>query len=117
MVTTSVNFVLAMIWLVLGVVLLAFPQAIEGQPWAGRLMDNRQLLGGVCIVLAVYNIVRLQSIRAFYRDREAIDEAIAERHRLLEEHRREEPEPPSPAFNFDEPKKPKPPHDLPPSNN
>ncbi len=112
-----INVILSAMWVVVAIVLLAIPQTLEGQPWAGRLLENRHLLGGVALVLAVYNLARMQSIRAFQRDREAIDQAAAARYRLQDEHERETDAPPNPAFNFDDPPRPKPPIDRPPSSN
>jgi hypothetical protein len=113
------NLFLAGFWLAAGFVLLVMPQLLEGFPRVGGLLANRELLGGVAVVLAVYNVARWNSLRAFHRDQEAIQQAAATRERLDVEHEREPVEPPNPAFNFEEPPgtSPRNPTDRPPSAN
>jgi hypothetical protein len=106
------NLVLALLWLIGGVGVMAYEAFIGPLPL--RLL-GRISVAWFCYVLAAYNFVRWYSQRMARADEQA--ERLVEAARARQRADRPRPEP-DPNFDFtDRPDPPRPPHDVPPSNN
>jgi hypothetical protein len=96
----------AIIWFVLGIVLLFFPDLLP----TGNF--NRHLLGGLALVLGCYNLVRLW----WWYSTQGGGGAGPEAYQRPPVRRAGDEQPPNPDFDFTSPPRPRP-HDQPPSPN
>jgi hypothetical protein len=82
------NLILAFIWLVLGVILIAMPWLDpvdgDGRSLASQL-GSTQLVAVAAFLLAFYNVVRWRFSKSMTADRRAIRDALA-RHRSSRDH-------------------------------
>ncbi len=112
------NLILALLWLLGGIAVLAYDYFTGGVPFL-RIRGTDLSFGWLLLVLGAYNLARWWSLRCSRAAQQAQWMAQAQRHRAA--HHRERPEdPPDPNFNFTD--QPPPPADRgitdrPPSEN
>ena len=114
------NLLLAIIWLLCAVVLLAYEYYIGETRFRLRIGDTSFSGAWFMLVLAAYNLVRWWSTRSHRAEQRAKE--LAEAKREWERRRRnsEPAHPPDPNFNFTDQPPPQPNRgisDQPPSNN
>jgi hypothetical protein len=99
----NIRLILAAVWLVLGIALLAGPW-LSGDPAARPPFgESATTAGWVALLLALYNLVRWWSARSYARQRRAEQEAADRQAAQLRARRPAEPMPePDPNFNFTE---------------
>ncbi|HZY85879.1 MAG TPA: hypothetical protein VFE78_13675 [Gemmataceae bacterium] len=109
------NLLLAILWLLGGVVLVAYEQFTGDTRF--HIRGTHFSVSWLCLVLGAYNLVRWWSARAYRAERRALQIEEA-RHRAAHFRPREGPPPqPDPNFDFTTKPEPRPPHDQPPANN
>src|SRR5262249_44266308 len=98
------NLIFAIIWLVLGLGLLAYDHLAPGGAAPFRIGDTDVSLGWIALALAAYNIVRWWSRRASWRARKQEEKSERRRERARREREfRESGRTPDPNFIFDKP--------------
>jgi hypothetical protein len=90
------NLVLAFLWLIGAVVLLAY-EYFTGRVWL-RILGTNLSASWLLIVLALYNFARWWGTRSYRKQQQALRIADAARERELR--RREQPAPYDPTFDF-----------------
>jgi hypothetical protein len=109
------NLLLAILWLLGGIVLVAYEQFTGDTRF--HIRGTSVSVSWLCLVLGAYNLVRWWSARAYRAERRALQIEEA-RHRAAHFRPREGPPPqPDPNFDFTTKPEPRPPHDQPPANN
>ncbi len=109
------NLFLAILWLLGGLVLVAYEQFTGDTKF--HIRGTNISLSWLCLVLAAYNLVRWWGVRSYRAQRRALEIEEA-RHRASHFRPREGPPPgPDPNFDFTSDPQPRPPQGQPPANN
>jgi hypothetical protein len=95
---SSMNLILAVIWLVVGLGILLLP-VLDPMHRVVNLGRVDSSIGWIALVFCCYNVVRWWSTRYYYNDQRIIRSARARRAKEEEERPRAE-QPPDPKFDF-----------------
>jgi hypothetical protein len=100
----SLNLIACAFWLVLASAIFITGLATGNWYLNIHLGDFPAFSSGwLALLLALYNLARWWSIRSYRRQRQAEQEALAQRFHRHREERAESAQPPDPNFNFTEP--------------
>jgi hypothetical protein len=95
------NLFLAIVWLVLGLGVLAWQLITGDQSWGLRLGDTRISAAWLPMLLALYNLARWWGIRSARANEQYLRTLEASRpHHARHHAHREPPGPPDPNFDF-----------------